>query len=62
MDGARGVLAGSGGSCEPGYSPCLPVTRDLNCDDIPADKKPVRVTDSDTYGLDRDGDVTGFDS
>ena len=24
-----------GGSCEPGYSPCLPVTSDLDCGDIP---------------------------
>lgn len=50
---------GSGGRCEPGYNPCLPVTGDLNCDDISADKKPVRVTGSDPYGLDRDGDGTG---
>jgi len=50
---------GSGGGCEPGYSPCLPATGDLNCSDIAADKKPVRVTGSDPYGLDRDGDGTG---
>jgi hypothetical protein len=36
--------------------------RDLNCSDIPADKKPVHVTGSDPYGLDRDGDGTGCDS
>ncbi len=50
-----------GGGCEPGYSPCLPVTGDLNCADIPSEKKPVRVTGSDPYGLDRDGDGTGCD-
>jgi hypothetical protein len=46
-------------TCEPGYSPCLPVTDDLNCDDVPADQKPVKVTGSDRYGLDRDGDGMG---
>jgi hypothetical protein len=50
---------GSGGGCEPGYSPCLPRVGDLNCSDIPADKKPVRVTGSDPYGLDNDGDGYG---
>jgi hypothetical protein len=49
----------SGGRCEPGYSPCLPVTGDLNCSDIPADKRPVRVRGNDRYGLDRDGDGLG---
>jgi len=49
----------SSSSCEPGYSPCLPVTGDLNCDDVAADKKPVKVTGSDPYGLDRDGDGMG---
>ncbi|MGZ4426864.1 MAG: hypothetical protein ACXVEU_08320 [Nocardioidaceae bacterium] len=50
------------GSCEPGYAPCLPRVSDLNCDDIPADKKPVRVTGSDPYGLDADGDGYGCTS
>ena len=42
--------------CEPGYSPCLPRVADLNCSDIPSSKKPVRVTGSDPYRLDGDGD------
>lgn len=49
----------SGSGCEPGYSPCLPITGDLNCADIPADKKPVRVTGSDPYHLDADHNGIG---
>jgi hypothetical protein len=45
-----------GSGCQPGYSPCLPRVADLNCSDIPASKKPVRVTGSDPYRLDGDGD------
>jgi hypothetical protein len=48
-----------GSGCEPGYSPCLPRVADLNCADIPASKKPVRVTGSDPYRLDGDGDGWG---
>jgi hypothetical protein len=47
---------GSGRGCEPGYSPCLPVAGDLDCADIPAARKPIRVTGSDPYRLDGDGD------
>jgi hypothetical protein len=46
----------TGGGCQHGYSPCLPRVADLNCDDIPASKKPVRVTGDDPYRLDGDGD------
>jgi hypothetical protein len=46
----------SGPGCQPGYSPCLPRAADLNCADIPASKRPVRVTGSDPYRLDGDGD------
>jgi hypothetical protein len=49
----------SGGSCEPGYSPCLPVASDLDCSDIPASERPVTVTGDDPYRLDADGDGTG---
>jgi hypothetical protein len=49
----------TGAGCEPGYSPCLPRGADLNCSDIPASKKPIRVTGSDPYGLDGDGDGYG---
>jgi hypothetical protein len=50
------------GSCEPGYSPCLPRVADLDCDEIPADKKPVRVTGSDPYRLDADHNGIGCQS
>lgn len=49
-------------NCEPGYSPCLPVTHDLNCSDLSASQSPVTVSGDDPYGLDRDGDGTGCDS
>jgi hypothetical protein len=55
----RGGGGGGGGACAPGYSPCLPVVGDLDCDDIPESKKPVRVTGSDQYRLDADGDGLG---
>ncbi len=54
---SRRATPNNGGSgCQPGYSPCLPRVADLNCADIPASKKPVRVTGSDPYRLDGDGD------
>jgi hypothetical protein len=60
---SNGGSSGGGGSggagCEPGYSPCLPITGDLNCSDIPDSKKPVHVTGSDPYNLDSDGDGLG---
>ncbi len=60
--GGSGGASGGGASgpgCEPGYSPCLPVAGDLDCSDIPAAKKPVRVSGSDPYRLDGDGDGLG---
>ena len=43
----------NGGSCAPGYSPCIPAyPPDLDC----ADTGPVSVTGSDPHGLDADGD------
>jgi len=45
--------------CMTGYSPCLPITDDLDCGEI---GHPVTVTGSDPYGLDRDGDGVGCDS
>ena len=50
------------GSCEPGYSPCLPVTDDLDCGDLCPSQTPVTVTGDDPYGLDADGDGTGCNS
>jgi hypothetical protein len=55
--GTNGVEA-----CAKGYSPCLPVVSDLDCDQIPDSKKPVRVTGDDPYGLDRDKDGVGCES
>jgi hypothetical protein len=52
----------TGAGCQPGYSPCLPRVADLNCSDIPASKKPIRVTGPDPYRLDGDGDGYGCDS
>jgi len=49
----------SGSGCQFGYSPCLPRVADLNCSDIPDSKKPIRVTGSDPYRLDADGDGYG---
>ena len=54
--------SGENGACEPGYSPCLPRVADLNCSEIPADKKPVRVTGSDPYHLDADHNGIGCQS
>jgi len=47
------------GACEPGYSPCLPVRDDLDCGEIAAALKPIRVTGGDRYRLDGDGDGVG---
>jgi hypothetical protein len=52
----------SGANCEPGYSPCLPVAGDLNCDDISDSLKPITVTGDDPYGLDADGDGSACES
>jgi endonuclease YncB( thermonuclease family) len=52
-------LQPSGGSCEPGYAPCLPITSDLDCGQIPDSLKPIHVTGSDPYRLDGDGDGLG---
>jgi len=57
---AGGNSTGSG--CQPGYSPCLPRVADLNCDDIPSSKRPVRVTGPDVYRLDGNGDGWGCTS
>lgn len=47
-------LAGGGGACAPGYSPCLPpYPPDVDCADV---NGPVTVTGSDPHGLDADHD------
>jgi resuscitation-promoting factor RpfB len=55
----------TGGSrnCTPGYSPCLPPASDYDClggsGNGPERTGPVRVSGSDPYDLDRDGDGVG---
>jgi hypothetical protein len=52
--------SGGGSDCMGGYSPCLPVTGDLDCADVVAmGRAPVRVRGSDPYGLDGDNDGIG---
>lgn len=53
------VSGGGRNNCMAGYSPCLPVVSDLDCGEI---NGPVRVTGSDPYRLDADGDGIGCDS
>ena len=52
--------------CHPAYSPCLPnLSGDaLNCGDLAANQKPVRILQSgvDPYRLDSDGDGSGCES
>lgn len=43
----RHVGSGRLGNCKPGYSPCLPVVPDLNCDANPSNEMPVRVSGKD---------------
>jgi endonuclease YncB( thermonuclease family) len=62
--GGRGVWGcdetGSSDGCHPSYSPCLPITGDVDCADVRAlGKAPVRVAGSDPYRLDGDGDGWG---
>ena len=48
------------GNCHPSYTPCLPVTGDLDCADVrDLGVAPVRVTGSDPYRLDADDDGLG---
>ena len=53
----------AGSDCHPAYEPCLPnLPGDaLNCGDLTASQRPVRVkqADVDPYALDRDGDGEG---
>jgi hypothetical protein len=56
----RSSDAGASRNCTPGYSPCLPPASDYDCrggtGNGPKYSGPVRVTGSDPYDLDRDGD------
>jgi hypothetical protein len=51
-------------SCTPGYSPCIPPGSDVDCAGGSGDgpryvQGPIRVTGSDPYDLDGDGDGVG---
>jgi hypothetical protein len=51
-------------ACTPGYDPCIPPGPDVDCAGGSGNgpryvEGPVRVTGSDPYGLDRDGDGIG---
>ena len=63
---ATAAPAASSSDCHPAYSPCLPdLPGDaLNCGDLTAAQKPVRVLaiGTDPYRLDRDGDGRGCTS
>jgi hypothetical protein len=55
---------GGSSNCTPGYSPCIPPGPDVDCAGGSGDgpryvSGPVRVTGSDPYGLDSDGDGYG---
>jgi len=56
----RSSDAGANRNCTRGYSPCLPPASDYDCrggtGNGPKYSGPVRVTGSDPYDLDRDGD------
>jgi micrococcal nuclease len=55
--GSTAVRGLVGPNCTAGYSPCLPIRNDLDCDAVEAmGKAPVRVTGSDPYELDGEGD------
>jgi hypothetical protein len=64
---AVGTRTSSGGDCQSGYSPCVPVASDVDCagggGNGPAYVSgPVWVTGSDPYDLDRDGDGIACDT
>ena len=55
-----------GGRCDPNYSGCVPIASDVDCAGGSGDgpvyvRGPVRVTGSDIYDLDADGDGWGCD-
>lgn len=64
----RSSGSSSGGAgCTPGYSPCIPPGPDVDCAGGSGNgpryvQGPVRVTGSDPYGLDANGDGVGCES
>ena len=66
LDGAQEAIEQPVDDCHPAYEPCLPnLPGDaLNCGDLTADQKPVRVKEIgvDPYRLDRDRNGLGCTS
>jgi hypothetical protein len=57
----------SSGKCDPNYTPCVPIDRDVDCAGGKGDgpsyvRGPVRVVGVDRYGLDQDGDGVGCEN
>jgi hypothetical protein len=66
-DVQRSTEGGESGNCTPDYAPCLPPASDYDCaggsDNGPEYAHgPIRVTGSDPYDLNRDGDGVGCES
>ncbi|MBA2742058.1 MAG: hypothetical protein H0U46_08615 [Actinobacteria bacterium] len=53
------VVVSDVAACTRGYSPCLPVRKDLDCGQIANAKKPIRVVGADPYRLDADRNGLG---
>lgn len=60
FEASTGASTAAMPACHASYSPCLPITDDLDCPDIVAlGLAPVEVSGPDDYGLDADGDGLG---
>jgi hypothetical protein len=55
----RPLAPDSGGNCETGYTPRVPVYPPVDCGDVDG---PIQVTGSDPHGLDADGDGVACES
>ncbi|GAB2476904.1 hypothetical protein [Jatrophihabitans fulvus] len=65
--GGGGGGGTGGGSCTSGYSPCIPIGSDVDCEGGSGNgpryvSGPIYVTGSDPYDLDRDGDGIACES
>jgi hypothetical protein len=63
----KGGGGGGGSNCTPGYSPCITLGSDVDCEGGGGDgprfvQGPVTVTGSDPYGLDSDGNGIGCET